>query len=50
MSPQELNNIIQDIKKLPDNLLIRILMAATQELLRRTQEQLGYLKDVTEKR
>jgi len=50
MSPHELHTMIQAIKKLPDDFLIRILMTATQELLRRTQKQLLDLKDLTKKR
>ncbi|MBA7493997.1 hypothetical protein ES702_04563 [subsurface metagenome] len=49
MSLQELHAIIRTIQGLPDDFLIRILMAATQELLRRTQEQLRDLKDLTKK-
>jgi len=45
MSPQELHAIIRTIQALPDNLLIRVLMATTTELLRRTSKTLKELRE-----
>ncbi|MBA7495895.1 hypothetical protein ES702_06491 [subsurface metagenome] len=45
MSPQELHPLIRTIQALPDNLLIRVLMATTSELLRRTSKTLKEIRE-----
>jgi len=45
MNLQELNNMIESIKELPDNLLIQVLMATTKELLKRTSKSLERLRE-----
>jgi len=50
MNPKELRDIIQRINKLPDESLLRILKAATSELLRRNEKELRFLKQLTIKR
>lgn len=49
MSPQELNEMIQKIKGLPDNLLVRVLTITSNELLRRTGRTLVELRDQIKK-
>ena len=49
MTPEQLHAMIQRIKELPDDILIRVLQAATSELLKRTTQELRRLKDITQK-
>jgi len=49
MSPQELHNMIQKIKELPDNLLLRIMKIAWNELLTRTAKTLVELREGIDK-
>lgn len=49
MSPQELHNMIQRIKKLPDNLLIRILKTICVELDNRNKKRQLFIPEQWQK-
>ena len=49
MSPQELHTMIQLIKTLPDSLLIRVIRAATAELLTRTDKLFTEIREELDK-
>jgi len=49
MSPQELHDMLQKIKKLPDPLLFRLIKIATTEMLRRTEKTLVALRQEFDK-
>jgi len=50
MTPQHVHNMIQNIKKLPDHMLIRVLQATTKEMLERTANKLQELQEELHKR